>query len=230
MVISPMHDPAQQAHRAHVAPARARARGVWPRPPSRTSRTEALARREHVILCGYGRVGQNVARVLDDRGLRVPWRWISTRSACATALEAGDRRDLRRRRGRKCVLKSAGLDRANAVVVTFSDTGAIRSPSCKRNAAPPRRSCPSWCGPRTTRISSELLAAGATEVVPGDPRGGADARVERAAHARRFRPSRVIKTVGEIRRQRYKPAAFSVFRRDPAGPRAIDTDTRCARR
>jgi len=28
----------------------------------------ALARREHVILCGYGRVGQNVARVLEGEG------------------------------------------------------------------------------------------------------------------------------------------------------------------
>ena len=28
----------------------------------------ALARREHVVLCGFGRVGQNIARVLESLG------------------------------------------------------------------------------------------------------------------------------------------------------------------
>src|SRR4029079_16555688 len=30
--------------------------------------TQAVAKREHVILCGFGRVGQNVARVLEAQG------------------------------------------------------------------------------------------------------------------------------------------------------------------
>ena len=34
-----------------------------------TAATREIARREHVIICGFGRVGQNLARVLERRGL-----------------------------------------------------------------------------------------------------------------------------------------------------------------
>ena len=36
-----------------------------------TAATRELAKREHVIICGFGRVGQNLARVLEQRA-RVP--------------------------------------------------------------------------------------------------------------------------------------------------------------
>ncbi|MDP9199050.1 MAG: cation:proton antiporter, partial [Pseudomonadota bacterium] len=80
--------------------------------------TRALAGREHVILCGYGRVGQNVARVLESQGFEFlamdvdPFR-VRTARAAGDAVMFGDAAD-------EVVLESAGLARASAVVVTFA--------------------------------------------------------------------------------------------------------------
>jgi CPA2 family monovalent cation:H+ antiporter-2 len=37
---------------------------------------------KHVIICGYGRCGQNLARMLERKASRT-WRWTSTPTACA---------------------------------------------------------------------------------------------------------------------------------------------------
>ena len=62
----------------------------------------------------------------------------------------------------------------------------------------------------------DLLEAGATEVVP-ETLEAALTLVSNTLHMLQVPASRVIRTVGEIRRQRYK-ALRSVIGRDPAGP------------
>jgi K+:H+ antiporter len=172
----------------------------------------ALARREHVILCGYGRVGQNVARVLEGEGfefLAMELDPMRVRSALAAGdpVVFGDASD-------EGVLKSAGLERATAVVITFSET--TRSLAIVRAVRRQREALPILVRSIDDAHLEALLAAGATEVVP-ETFEAALALVSNTLHTLEVPPSRVIRAIGEIRRQRYK-ALRSVIRRDPAGP------------
>ncbi|MGH8204370.1 MAG: cation:proton antiporter [Steroidobacteraceae bacterium] len=180
--------------------------------------TQALARRDHVILCGYGRVGQNVARVLESEGfefLAMDLDPVRVRAALAAGdtVIYGDAAD-------DGVLKSAGLDRANAVVVTFSDTS--RSLSIVRAVRRQRADLPILVRAADETHLEELLEAGATEVVP-ETLEAALTLVSNVLHKLEVPHSRVIRTIGEIRRQRYKTLR-SVIQRDPAG-RADDSGT-----
>jgi CPA2 family monovalent cation:H+ antiporter-2 len=179
---------------------------------------QALARREHVILCGYGRVGQNVARVLESEGFEFlamdldPVR-VRTALAAGDPVIYGDAAD-------EGVLKSAGIDRANAVVVTFSDT--MRSLSIVRAIRRHRRELPVLVRAIDDTHLEKLLEAGATEVVP-ETLEAALTLVSNALHMLDVPASRVIRRIGEIRHQRYKTLR-SVLRRDPAG-RADESGT-----
>ena len=140
---------------------------------------QALARREHVILCGYGRVGQNVGRVLETEGFEClamdldPVR-VRTALAAGDAVIYGDAAD-------EGVLKSAGIEHALAVVVTFSDTA--RSLCDRARGAPPAPE-PADPGARTGRYAPRGPARGRRHGSrAGDAGGRADAGVERAAHA-----------------------------------------------
>ena len=80
-----------------------------------------MARQEHVIICGFGRSGQNLARLLEARGHRV------RRARCRSASACARRRPTARRvvygdAGRREALVAAGLAKARAVVITFADT------------------------------------------------------------------------------------------------------------
>ncbi len=173
---------------------------------------QALAQREHVILCGYGRVGQNVARVLETEGFEClamdldPVR-VRTALAAGDAVIYGDAAD-------EGVLKSAGIDRASVVVVTFSDTA--RSLAIVRAVRRRRPALPILVRAQDEAHLEDLLAAGATEVVP-ETLEAALTLVSNALGMLQVPASRVIGTVGEIRRQRYK-ALRTVIGRDPAGP------------
>jgi CPA2 family monovalent cation:H+ antiporter-2 len=177
---------------------------------------QAIARREHVIVCGFGRVGQNVARVLETEGFEFlamdldPVR-VRTALAAGDPVIYGDAAD-------DGVLQSAGIDRANAVVVTFSDTA--RSLAIVRAVRRQRPMLPILVRAQDETHLEELLAAGATEVVP-ETLEAALTLVSNALHMLQVPASRVIRTVGEIRRQRYK-ALRTVIGRDPAG-RTEDT-------
>ncbi len=173
--------------------------------------TQALAAREHVILCGYGRVGQNVARVLESEGFEFlamdldPVR-VRTALGAGDAVLYGDAAD-------EGMLKSVGLDRASAVVVTFSDP--VRSLAIIRAVRRHRKELPLLVRAIDDTHLEELLEAGATEVVP-ETLEAALTLVSNALHMLNVPPSRVIRAVGDIRRQRYQTLR-SVFRRDGAG-------------
>src|SRR6185312_14824293 len=94
-----------------------------------TSATGDIGRRDHVILCGFGRVGQNVARVLESQGFEYialdldPARIAAARQAGDPVI-FGDSAD-------EAILAKVGLDTATAVVISFSDpatsVGILRS-------------------------------------------------------------------------------------------------------
>jgi CPA2 family monovalent cation:H+ antiporter-2 len=121
-----------------------------------------MARQDHVIICGYGRSGQNVARLLDAEDIAYvaldsdPQR-VREAAGDNSSVVYGDA-------GRKEALSAAGLAKARAVVITFAETAAAR-----RILHHVHRARPELPVIVRTVDDSELdalLAAGATEVVP----------------------------------------------------------------
>ena len=81
---------------------------------------QSMAANQHVVVCGYGRSGQNLARLLDTEGfgfiaLDVDPRRIKEAAAAGEHVVYGDA-------ARREVLIAAGLLRARALVVTIADS------------------------------------------------------------------------------------------------------------
>lgn len=203
MVISPI----LIRHNKRIARFLLREKGpAIPSPAQVDLATDALAHREHVILCGYGRVGQNVARVLESHGFEFlamdldPFRVRTAREAGDPVIY-GDAADGR-------LLATVGLEHANAVVITFSDPD--RALNIVRSIRQLSDSVPVLVRmPDDTRLE-ELLEAGATEVVP-ETLEAALMLVSHALLVLHVPMSRVVKTVGDIRRHRYS-LLRSIFR------------------
>ena len=128
---------------------------------------------------------------------------------------------LRRRRGRG-MLHSAGIERANAVVISFSDPD--RSLRIIETVRRLRAQVPVLVRTMDDSRLEELLAAGATEVVP-ETLEAALTLVSNTLHMLDVPMSQVIRAVGEIRRQRYQTLR-SVLRRDGAGATEESRDFR----
>ncbi|HEX8978261.1 MAG TPA: monovalent cation:proton antiporter-2 (CPA2) family protein [Parasulfuritortus sp.] len=117
---------------------------------------------KHVILCGYGRSGQNLARILEAEG--VPFialdddpKRVREAAAAGDNVVFGDCT-------RAEVLTAAGLNRARAIVISFAHT-----PTALQVLATAHRLRPD--APVIVRTLDEsdldkLMAAGAVEVVP----------------------------------------------------------------
>ncbi|MBL8521171.1 MAG: cation:proton antiporter [Betaproteobacteria bacterium] len=82
----------------------------------------AMTKRRHVIICGYGRSGQSLARFLEKEKISLialdgdPMR-VKQAAAAGDSVLYGDA-------AKREVLIAAGLPRASAVVVSFADTRA----------------------------------------------------------------------------------------------------------
>jgi CPA2 family monovalent cation:H+ antiporter-2 len=81
--------------------------------------THSLANRDHVVICGYGRVGQNVARLLEEEGFEyIALDLDSVR--VRRARQAGD--PVHYGDAAKAeILERVGLAHATVVVISFSD-------------------------------------------------------------------------------------------------------------
>lgn len=156
------------------------------------------AEREHVILCGFGRVGQSMSRVLVEQGhefVAVDLDPARVRAARAAGLPVlfGDSSD-------EEVLHQVGVEHASVVVITFADPsvaiGIVRAVRALR------ADVPVLVRAQDDSRLEDLLTAGATEVVPET----FEASIMLAAHALLLlqQPmSRVMRMVGGIRRERY---------------------------
>ena len=116
----------------------------------------------HVIICGYGRCGQNLARVLESEGIPYmaldldPDR-VRQAAAAGDSVVFGDAARLQS-------LMAAGLARASAVVVTYLDAGAaLKVLGHTRSHAP---QVPVIVRTQDDHLLEQLQQAGATEVVP----------------------------------------------------------------
>ncbi|MBI2769112.1 MAG: cation:proton antiporter [Burkholderiales bacterium] len=117
---------------------------------------------KHVIICGYGRCGQNLARMLEREGIPYmaldldPDR-VRQAAAAGDSVVFGDAARLQ-------ALMAAGLARASAVVVTYLDVpGALKVLANTRAHAP---QVPVIVRTQDDHDLEKLQAAGATEVVP----------------------------------------------------------------
>jgi CPA2 family monovalent cation:H+ antiporter-2 len=123
---------------------------------------QTMARQDHVLICGYGRSGQNLARILDAEQIGYialdndPER-VREAAGSGGSVVYGDA-------SRREALTAAGLQRARALVVTFADL-----PSAKKILHLARELKPDL--PVVVRTVDDLalddlLKAGAAEVVP----------------------------------------------------------------
>jgi CPA2 family monovalent cation:H+ antiporter-2 len=123
---------------------------------------QSLGTERHVIILGYGRNGQHLARLLDAEGVRYVALDLDPERVREAAL-AGDTvvfADSSRREA----LVAAGLARAAAVVVTFADSAATVRVLAHIHALSP--SVPVIARAREEADVARLTAAGASEVVP----------------------------------------------------------------
>jgi CPA2 family monovalent cation:H+ antiporter-2 len=116
----------------------------------------------HVIICGFGRCGQNLARMLEGEGIPYlaldldPDR-VRQAAAAGHTVVYGDS-------GRLQALMAAGLARASAVVVTYLDEGAAFKVLASTQSHAPQ--VPVIVRTQDDHSLEKLQAAGATEVVP----------------------------------------------------------------
>jgi CPA2 family monovalent cation:H+ antiporter-2 len=122
----------------------------------------SLAAERHVVICGYGRTGQSLARFLEREGIGTialdldPER-VREAAAAGDAVVFGDA-------ARRETLIAAGVKRAAVLVVTYTDT-----PSALRvlhHAHEVSAALPVIVRTRDDSGLERLLQAGATEVVP----------------------------------------------------------------
>jgi CPA2 family monovalent cation:H+ antiporter-2 len=120
-----------------------------------------MARRDHIIICGYGRSGQNLGRLLEAED--IPYLALDSdpervrETADGTNVVYGDA-------GRRETLIAAGLNKARAIAVTFADT-----PTALKILHHVRQERPDLPVIVRTLDDTELdrlLKAGAAEVVP----------------------------------------------------------------
>ena len=174
--------------------------------------THGIAQREHIVLCGFGRVGQHVARVLESQGFEYialdldPARIRAARQAGDPVI-FGDSAD-------EELLAKAGLPTASALVISFSDPstalGILRSVRRLRPEIPVLV--------RTADDSriKELQEAGATDVVPET----FEASLMLVSHVLMLLNvpvARVVRSLETIRRDRYA-VLRNIVRRGDARP------------
>ncbi len=174
--------------------------------------TRDIAARDHVVLCGFGRVGQNVARVLESQGFEYialdldPARIRAARQAGDPVL-FGDSSD-------EEMLATAGLENASAVVISFSDPST--SVGILRSIRRIRPNVPVLVRTADDARIKELQDAGATDVVPET----FEASLMLVSHVLMLLHvpvTRVVRTMGDIRNNRYA-VLRNIVRRGDARP------------
>ncbi|HET6802764.1 MAG TPA: NAD-binding protein, partial [Casimicrobiaceae bacterium] len=156
-----------------------------------------MARQGHVIVCGFGRSGQNLTRLLEREDITYlaldsdPQRVRD--AADGTTVVYGDA-------SRRETLVSAGIGKARALVVTFDDTPTALK--ILHHVQQLRPELPVIVRTRDDSELDKLVAAGATEVVPEVLEGS----LMLASHSLLVLGvplNRVLQNIRSIREERY---------------------------
>lgn len=153
----------------------------------------------HVIICGYGRMGQNVASFLDSEdigfiAMDLDPVLVQNAVKAKEPVTYGDSASLD-------LLKAAGLTRASAVVVSLDDVStALKIVHQVRRV---ERELPILVRTQDDSKLQELIEAGATEVIPET----LESSLMMASHLLfmlHVPMSRVIHKIQRVRRERYQ--------------------------
>lgn len=159
---------------------------------------QTMSEQNHVIICGYGRSGQNLSRILEQESipfiaLDLDPKRINEAKIAGESVVYGDA-------ARKDVLIAAGLLRAKVLVVSYADTvSALKILNHVRSLRPELTVVV------RTRDNSDidlLKEAGATEVVAEILEGS----LMLASHAMMFMDistGRILRRIRQTREQRY---------------------------
>jgi len=189
--------------------------------------SESMERQDHVIICGFGRSGQYLARLLETEDVRFvaldhdPDRVReamgglgSGQSPASNHVVFGDAR-------RREALVAAGAERARALVVSFADQeAALKIIGTARQI---RADLPIVVRTTDDEPIERLLAAGATEVVPEVLEGS----LMLASHSLLLLGtplSRVLKRIRAVREERY--SMFQGFYRGASDGNESESDAR----
>ncbi|OQS44197.1 MULTISPECIES: cation:proton antiporter domain-containing protein [Chromobacterium] len=159
---------------------------------------ESMSKNDHVVICGYGRSGQALARLLEAEdipffALDMDPERVREASEAGDPVVFGDA-------GKHEVLVAAGLMRAKAVVVTFADThAALRILSSVEHARP---GLPVIVRTVDDSDMDQLRHAGADEVV-AEMMEGSLMLASQALLVVGVPPSRVVRRIRAVREERY---------------------------
>jgi monovalent cation:H+ antiporter-2, CPA2 family len=159
----------------------------------------AIAVDKHVVICGFGRSGQHLGKMLEQEGitfvaLDLDPDLVRKAAAAGESVVYGDA-------GRRETLVAAGINRASACVITYADTPSTMK--VLRHVRALKPDIPVVVRTQDDHDLEKLTEAGATEVVPEVLEGslmlGAHALVLLGVPF-----SRVVKRNREARDQRYQ--------------------------
>ncbi len=160
--------------------------------------TQTMATQDHVIICGYGRSGQSISRILERESIPFialdldPQR-IREATTAGESVVYGDA-------ARREVLIAAGLMRAKVLVVSYADT--VSTLKILRYVQELRPELSVVVRTHDDSDIDVLKEAGATEVVAEIMEGS----LMLASHALMFvdiSTGRILRRIREIREQRY---------------------------
>ena len=154
---------------------------------------------DHVIICGFGRSGQFLARFLAEES--IPFMALDIDPSRVQEAAAAGENVMYGDAGKRIVLRAAGIERAKAVVITYND-----APAAMKILHVVQESYPELPVIVRTIDDSNMeafRAAGATEVVPEVLEGS----LMLASHALILLDvplNRVVKRIRRFREERYK--------------------------
>ena len=123
---------------------------------------KSIGANRHVVICGFGRCGQNLAKILE--GEKIPYLALDLDPDRVTQAAAAGHAVVYGDAARLQALAAAGLSRASAVVVTYlNEHSAMRVLGLTRQHAP---QVPVIVRTQDDLRLEELQHAGAAEVVP----------------------------------------------------------------
>jgi CPA2 family monovalent cation:H+ antiporter-2 len=157
-----------------------------------------FGKKGHVILCGYGRSGQSLARFLEAED--IPFVALDSDPTRVKAAAAAGESVVFGNPSKREVLVAAGISRARAMAITFSDLGA--SMSILRHARELRPELPIVVRTVDDTHIDKLKDAGATEVVSEVMEGS----LMLASHALMLLGvplSQVVRRIRSVRESRY---------------------------
>ncbi len=127
-----------------------------------TIATDASKLDQHVIICGFGRIGQNIAKILDSEGfsyfaLDYNVELITNAAKAGYKVYFGDSTH-------REILLAAGIKRASILVICHDDVGSAEK--TLRQAKAINEKVPILVRTKDDTYYTQLSEAGATEVIP----------------------------------------------------------------